>query len=700
MEGKKDVLQTVSLGVLLGTIATVILLVVPATSSFVSDTKVYLSFVAALAFVALFLFSSLKRRAFEFLLNPLSISMLVFAISAGLSSFLASQYPVENLIGMGGVIIATSLVAVIGGVVLPKKNTEVVVNVLAITGTALTLSSALQLFNVGPANIINSLFAAELPTTLLFNLTGSSLIAAELLAIILVGLLTQIVVTKHVSKVAAITLPILVIGLGIHAWSLLPGKPAEMQLPSWAASWSIALDAIRSPRSALIGVGPAAYRNVYSMYKPLWVNGTTQWATTFNQASNGPFTILTTMGFIGLLAWTYFAVRVFLAQKTVHSENKALAAMLLAGVVLQLVLPLNVVLITIQAALVAALIAAEREKHPLAQLKALSLKVISKSHITKLPVSSENSLPLYIGTAANVVVLIVVGYLVGRSYMGFVETYLANKAALADNAVAVYEHQQKAVALNPYLDTFRRNYAITNLLIASALSNKTDITEAETEQIAQLLQQAVREARSATLLDQTDSQNWLALAQIYQNMVGISEDATQWAVQSYVSAIETNPTDPSIRVTLGGIFMNQKEYQQAASIFQQTIGIKSDFAPAYYNLGVVLITLEDWRNAQTAFRETLKLLPADSEDYSQVSTQLAEIDKKVAELDAADKKAADAAAAATKQGSAATNVEAETETPLAREVKTPSIIEQNLDAGTEVGGNTESDVELVTPPVQ
>ncbi len=237
-------------------------------------------------------------------------------------------------------------------------------------------------------------------------------------------------------------------------------------------------------------------------------------------------------------------------------------------------------------------------------------------------------------------------------------------------------------------------------MIASALSNKTDITEAETEQIAQLLQQAVREARSATLLDQTDSQNWLALAQIYQNMVGISEDATQWAVQSYVSAIETNPTDPSIRVTLGGIFMNQKEYQQAASIFQQTIGIKSDFAPAYYNLGVVLITLEDWRNAQTAFRETLKLLPADSEDYSQVSTQLAEIDKKVAELDAADKKAADAAAAATKQGSAATNVEAETETPLAREVKTPSIIEQNLDAGTEVGGNTESDVELVTPPVQ
>src|SRR5690606_30807573 len=132
--------------------------------------------------------------------------------------------------------------------------------------------------------------------------------------------------------------------------------------------------------------------------------------------------------------------------------------------------------------------------------------------------------------------VLLLSYFVGRSYAAQVYMNESNKAAVNDDAVRTYELQQRAIALNPYLDIFRRRYAMTNILIAIAISNRTDATEQDRQQVSELLQQSIREARAATMLDPGDSQNWLTLAQIYEQMIGATDEAVQWAIQSYVSA--------------------------------------------------------------------------------------------------------------------------------------------------------------------
>jgi len=593
------------------------------------------------------------------------------------------------LLGFGGTLIASGIIALLAGSVLPKRVAKPLLSTVAITGAVLTVLSGLQAVGFGPSVIINKLVGAELPGTLVFNLTGSSLVALQFIGVALVGVITHIVHKKHISKVFAITLPLLVIGLLLHGWSMLPGKDAFVQLPSWNASWSVALDTIRSPRSALIGVGAAGYRNAYSIFKPTWTNSTDQWSIIYNQAANTPLTLLTTAGFLGLIAWIVLALKAFKAARITATDNKPIAYMLVGTFALQLVLPMNVVMLTLQAILIAALVASERDKYSVARFKAMSFSVIDRNQAAKLPRKS-SMVSMYLGAGVGFAAVVAGLYLVTRSYMAFMADHQASRAAAEDNAVAVYELQQRAVSLNPYLDMFRRNYAVTNLLIASAISNNADLTEEQSTQVGELLQQAVREARSATLLDESDSENWATLAEIYTNMIGVSEDASQWATQAYVAAIETNPTAPSLRVSLGTIFANQEAYGQAANIFQQAVSLKPDFTPAVYNLAVSLVKLEDWVNAQAAYKAVVQQLDPSTEDYTKVMEELDLVNEKVAEIEAAAKAQQDAAANATGSES----------TPLG-EVKSPSLTDQVIDGGNAVETTPENDVNLTQeqPPV-
>lgn len=681
MEYKRDTLHNISLGVVLGTLVALALLVVPVTNSFVSDTKAYIAFYAALAVLGLFLVSSIKRRAFEFILNPLVVSTFFFSVAVAASTFFTNKYPVENLLSFGGIILASSFIALLGGSILPKRVASPLLSTAAITAAVLSLMSGLQLVGFGPANVLNMLFGAQIPTTLLFNLSGSSLIAAQFTAVTLVGVVAHVTTKKHISSVFAVTVPIMIIGLIIHGWSLLPGKAAYTPLPSWNSSWSVALDTIRSPRSALIGSGSASYRNVYSIFKPIWVNGTDRWSIIYNQAANTPLTILTTFGFLGLFAWIGLALKGVKTARLTATANKPVVYMLIATFVLQLVLPMNVLMLTFQAILIAALVASERDKHSIARFKAFSLNVISRNQIARTP-QKGTATSMILGVGVGAILLFSLLYLVTRSYVAFIADHAASKAAIADDAITVYEQQQRAITLNPYLDSFRRNYAVTNLLIASALSNKADISEEESAQVGTLLQQAVREARSATLLDEGDSDNWSTLAEIYRNMIGISEDAPSWAVQSYVAAIETNPTSPALRVGLGQIFMNQEAYGQAANIFQQAVNIKPDYTPAYYNLALALVKIEDWIGAQAAYQATLQLLNPESPEYAQVMEEMELIKEKVAEIEA------------QQQEQEVETTTGDGTTPLGNQVTTPSITEQNINAGADVETSAESDIQL------
>lgn len=626
-----SLIQKLTLGLAITVAALSVLLLLPITDNFVLITKNFVLFFGAILFLALFVWRTYIVRTAEFVVSPFTVPLFLFGLSVLASIFFTSAYPHENILGFGGVYVSMVIIGLLGGSLFSRDHAKTLVGSLAVISGVLSLTSILQMTGFGPANILNALFGLSIPTNLIFNLTGSSFIAFQVGLVTLLLLISSIVITKKLPKLYALLIPIIVVGLLIHGWSMLPGKPAALVLPQATTSWSVALDAIRSPRAALIGTGPALYANVYNQFKPVSVNTSDTWNVQFGQASNLPLTLLATNGFLGLISWLVIFLLIIKQYKSSSNEGKPIIVALITCFVIHLLIPVNVVLLTIEALLLASFVATEKHRFPHVSMSALSIKVTKKQRAEEPATTEKSRVPALIGLVFGSLIVLSLTYLTGRAYAAHIYMNEAAKASAKDDGVAVYENQQKAAELNPYLDYIRREYAVTNMLIAAALSNKTDASEAEKQQVTQLIQQAIREARSATLLDASDTQNWVVLAQIYQNMIGVTEEAEQWAIQSYVQAIQTSPTDPTLRINLGGIFLNKQQYTQAGELFAQATQLKADYPNAYYNLAIALQNLQQYEDAKTAYQKVLTLLEPSSENYTAVTAELEKVEKLIEE---------------------------------------------------------------------
>lgn len=629
-------ISTISNYLVLATMVLGLLLVLPISDDFINQTKMLVFFLSTILLGVSFVAYSIQKKTIELVLSPVTIPLIIFGLAMAASTFFTNNYPVEALLRLGGVYILLVSFVIFASTTTTRKLANLILPVSGITAGIVTLFSVTQLFGFGPANMFNSLFDLQLPTNLSFNVAVNSLFALQFLVIVGVGMIAESVIKKHISQVSATLFPVILIGIAVLSWSLLPGKPGFQVIPNWVASWSVALDTIRAPRAALIGGGPASYTNLYARFKPVGMNSTDKWSYSFNQANNMPLTLLTTTGFLGLITWLILVFQILkLSRHAKEDQSKVIGYMLLASIAFQLILPTHLMIFLIQAVLLVALVASMHGSLPIMRFQALTMSMDTQDQAFHTP-SRKVSFPIYFTGMAILLLLAFTGYFGARYYAASIAFFASVRAAENGDPVLAYEKQQQAVQLNPYYDVYRRQYAITNIAIASALAQKTDITDAEKEQVSILIQQAVREARSAVTLDPLDAQNTVVLAQIYQNMIGAAEQADQFAVQAYLSSIDNDPTNPGLRVALAGLLSSQKQYQQAAGVLNEAIRLKQDYPNTYYNLAVTLVQLQDWENAKTAYQALLPLLPENTpeekEQKQKVQDELAEVEKKIAAM--------------------------------------------------------------------
>ncbi len=644
------------------------IIIVPFSNNFIAHSKLFFILFGAILAALLFFVNSFKQQVWKFIVSPITLPLIIFGLAVTASIFFTQNYPVKNLLGMGGAYLSAILIALFGSSLIKQDKADKLLPVLVASICVVNLGSLLQLFGFGPTHLINAVSPFELEHNLLFNLSSSSFIAIQIGIIALVGTIIQIVNTKKITTFSVITLPILVLGLGLHLWSIMPGQAAAVTLPPATVGWSIALDSLRVPRSALIGQGPEGYANAFARYKPIWMNTDKYWQFNFGSAMGMPLSTIVQLGLLGLIAWLLIVLRFFAKLKDYQVVKKSpLTWMLGASLLMQFVLPPNYVLIGLQGALFAFWIARFKDEFFTLKLRALNAslednKVDSRIVATQKEQRSEKIISLGIN-GAIIAALIVLLFSTGRAYASFNQLYQANKAFMENNGTAVYEHQRQAVLLNPYLDSNRRSYALTNLQIAIALSNKADLTEQEQEQISLLIQQAVREAQAATAIDPLDSQNWLVLAQIYQELIGSIEEADQWAVNAYVEALQNNPTDPLLRIQLGNILLEQEQIQQAANLFAQATELKPDLAAGYFYLGHAQLAAQNPVQAQQSWQQALALLDPNSEDYGALEELLEEIEPQVQQMLEAQEQ----------------QMQQDSESALGREL--PSLTDQNIEGG-------------------
>ncbi|MDQ3008457.1 MAG: tetratricopeptide repeat protein [bacterium] len=623
-------LERFSQFLLLALTVTTPLIVLPFFTNFMITTKVLFLLVSAVLLLSVFIWNTLRRQAFEMPKSILILPLVLFGVSTLASSLFTTTYPVENLLGMGGIYLAATIIALFGSGTLKKHSAELFSKILTVAGSLVAITTLLQTVGMGPTRILNVFFATELPHSNLFNITGSPFIAVQLLGVLALAHLASYAVTRKLTTFQLVNLPIILVGLIMNILLILPGKEASPLLLPFGVSWSIAVDVMKEPRSALIGVGPENYSSAYMIFRPSWTNTTLWWSNIFGQGANVPLTLLATGGLFALGAWIFLAARALGLARAQYSAHPFISTLVAATFILQLLLPSNVVLLSIQAIALAYIISlTQRGTNTIHILKAA---VLEASFPTAKRPGFLFLIPIAIAAAIGGFFL----YGIGRAYAASNYFLRSSTALQENNAVLTYDLQRQAIDMNPYLSLYRSNYALTNLAIATALSNKTDITEQETQQVSQLIQQAIREAQAGTQLRPSDSQSWRVLAQIYRDLIGTAEGADQWALSAYVQAINTHPTDPALRVELGGLFLGAQQFPQAASLFQQAAELKPDYANAYYNLANTLKATNDLANARTAYQQTLALLPTDSPDYIQANQELEELEKAIAATGSAE----------------------------------------------------------------
>ena len=110
----------------------------------------------------------------------------------------------------------------------------------------------------------------------------------------------------------------------------------------------------------------------------------------------------------------------------------------------------------------------------------------------------------------------------------------------------------------------------------------------------------------------------------------MAQDANDWAVRAYNTAIQLDPTNPRLRVELGGIYFGAQDYLSAANSFRQAVSLKNDYANAHYNFAHALIKLQAYADAQRELETVKNLVDVNSADYKQVAADLEELKKQPA----------------------------------------------------------------------
>jgi cytochrome c-type biogenesis protein CcmH/NrfG len=166
------------------------------------------------------------------------------------------------------------------------------------------------------------------------------------------------------------------------------------------------------------------------------------------------------------------------------------------------------------------------------------------------------------------------------------------------------------------------------LALANAVAQKKEFIIEDRNIIGQLVQQAIREAKSAVALNPTRSTYWETLAAIYRSVIPLAKDADQFAIQSYIQAIALDPTNPNLRVALGGIFYNAKRYDDAIDIYKLAVVAHPKHSNSLYNLAIAYREAGQYDKAVERLTQLQTIVAKDSEDYKLVAKELENVKSK------------------------------------------------------------------------
>ena len=595
----------------------------PFTTDYFDLSKNLLLFVGVSLASLFWAGSMIATKQVRFTLSPLNLPIIGILVTWIVSSIVRSPNQIEAFLtpGQTGTIVLLCLLYfVITNLINNKRE--------------FSLAMGAFFLGLGLMGVVNIIWASGLKIPVfsspLWNPLGSPL------ATIVVDLLTAIMAIVLIFKssrmeastyLVSLVLLTSLVAASLFSYRLFIASKNNILLMSQSSAWSVALDVLKIPTSALLGTGPGSYATSAVRFRPISDNMNKNWNIRFGSSSNYYLEIITLLGGVGLLVYLNFIYRVISLgvksiKENISADSVALSVGLIVLFVVHFFLPATFVSISLVFILSALLVSSIKICSSHAHLVSeTNIDVITASNSVKTPV-----LPWIIITLM-LVAIIPSAIIWSQAYAADIFYKQALVSAANNDGRATYTKLVSAINLNPYKDTYRSAYSQTNFLLASSLSNKKDISEQDQKNISDLVQAAISEGKQAMNLGPTRASNAESLASLYSNLINIAKNAENWSLDAYRIAISLDPTNPNLRIALGGVLYKIEDYEGASRAFVDAINLKPDFPNAYYNLASVYKQTKAYDKAVSAMREVVRLLDSASTDYTKANQELEELRK-------------------------------------------------------------------------
>src|SRR3990167_3649760 len=396
---------------------------------------------------------------------------------------------------------------------------------------------------------------------------------------------------------------------------------------------SISQDTGRVVQGFLFGSGFGTYLTDFTRFKQASFNlNPNIWNLYFFRSSSFMLELLATVGVLGIASFSFLLYRMV--------RLKPLILPLIVSAILVFLLPFSIINLTAFIIILSLVSITETQRDEAKsnfseteiQLVSFSKGVLSLSGPEPERRNSPRVLPYGFLTAV-VILILLLGFFTGRFLYS---DYIFQKAILAasqNQGSATYELQRKAIGIFPQREAYHRVFSQTNLNLANSLASSIQpgsSPSAQTQQtIYTLIQQSINSARQSTALSPASSLSWQSMAQIYRSLIGFGQNAENFAIAATQRSIALDSNNPQLYVSLGGIYYQMGQYDNAIREFQVAITLKPDFANAYYNLGHALEQKGDLQNALVQYQTVRNLVQANKDSLATIDKEIKALQDKI-----------------------------------------------------------------------
>jgi len=378
--------------------------------------------------------------------------------------------------------------------------------------------------------------------------------------------------------------------------------------PAWSATWQVIKSSLKE--NVLLGSGLNTFLYDWLRFKPAEINSTTFWSYPFTSGIGLLPSFLATGGILTGLGWLVFlAFILFYGLKVIaYSENEVIRGLLIASFLGSLYLWVFTIIYTPGFVLTA--LAFLMTGVFIALLCRIGrIKIIEATFLNKPKLGFISSL---------VVMLLMIGgvaslYLLCQKYWSAYSYGAAvNLSNTGGNINDIENLVNRAVRFDPQ-DIYYRTLSQIGLLKIQQLMNRTDLSADDLRaQFQNLLGSTISSAQNATVVNPLDYLNWMFLGQVYEAIIPFKiAGAAEAGVNAYKEASHRAPFDPRPMFSAGRAEVQAGDTKSARSFLEESIKVKSDYAPALFLLAQLEAQEGNLKEAIKRTEQTFILAPND-----------------------------------------------------------------------------------------